>query len=198
MDLSQLFTAGETPFWVVLALAGLLLLLRLTRKKQGGSSSSSSRSGPKAPRSGGRAQFKEDSPGRYGDTATRELLPSSLKAVVPRYSPSRNGEPNPGEVIWTWVPYVENDGRGKDRPVLIIADLGLGEFAGCYLTSQQHRGFISVGTGEWDASRRESFLNPERLLRVHRAGMRREGGRVTELGFESAISAVRRLHKLGG
>ncbi len=194
MDLSQLFTTGETPFWVVLIVTGVLLLLGLARRKRGGSSSSASGT----PRSSGRAQFKEESPGRYGGTATRDLDPSVLKSVVPRYAPSRNGEPNPGEVIWTWVPYVENDGRGKDRPVLVIADLGLGEFAGCYLTSQQHRGFVSVGTGEWDSSRRESFLNPERLLRVHSAGMRREGGRVTERGFDSAIVAVRRLHKLGG
>ncbi|GAB5080487.1 hypothetical protein ARTHROSP310_36360 [Arthrobacter sp. AD-310] len=27
-----------------------------------------------------------------------------------------DGEPDPGEVVWTWVPYQEDHGRGKDRP----------------------------------------------------------------------------------
>ena len=27
------------------------------------------------------------------------------------YTPDRDGEPDPGEVVWTWVPYEERDGR---------------------------------------------------------------------------------------
>ena len=34
------------------------------------------------------------------------------------YRPRRDGKPDPGEVVWAWVPFEENDGRGKDRPVL--------------------------------------------------------------------------------
>ena len=28
--------------------------------------------------------------------------------------------PEPGEVVWTWVPYEEDPTRGKDRPVPVI------------------------------------------------------------------------------
>lgn len=28
------------------------------------------------------------------------------------YEPQRNGAPDPGEVVWAWVPFDENDGRG--------------------------------------------------------------------------------------
>jgi hypothetical protein len=37
------------------------------------------------------------------------------------YSPETDGAPDPGEIVWTWVPFEEDDGRGKDRPVLVVA-----------------------------------------------------------------------------
>ena len=36
------------------------------------------------------------------------------------YAPAPDGEPDPGEVVWAWVPYEEDASRGKDRPVLVI------------------------------------------------------------------------------
>ena len=36
------------------------------------------------------------------------------------YSPVPGKNPDPGEVVWTWVPYEEDHSRGKDRPVLLI------------------------------------------------------------------------------
>jgi len=40
--------------------------------------------------------------------------------VVPSYDPHPDGLADPGEAVWGWVPYEEDFGRGKDRPVLII------------------------------------------------------------------------------
>ncbi|XPP25910.1 MAG: hypothetical protein ACNYNX_09830 [Leucobacter sp.] len=133
-------------------------------------------------------------PGRYGAGATRDLTPAEIRLLKPSYAPRLDGDPDPGEIVWTWVPYAENDGRGKDRPVLIIARVGEHAFAGCYLSTKQHRDFVSVGTGGWDAQGRESFLAPDRVLRVEAGGMRREG-QVLPLGrFEQAVEAVVRLH----
>ena len=36
------------------------------------------------------------------------------------YTPCLDGDPDPGEVVWTWVPYEEDPMQGKDRPVVII------------------------------------------------------------------------------
>lgn len=36
------------------------------------------------------------------------------------YSPAPDGRPDPGEIVWTWVPFEEDHRQGKDRPVLII------------------------------------------------------------------------------
>src|SRR5690349_5900749 len=54
-------------------------------------------------------------------TATVEVDPRRVGAVHLTYSPTTDGDPDPGEIVWTWVPYEENDGRGKDRPVVIVA-----------------------------------------------------------------------------
>ncbi len=142
------------------------------------------------------AQHEALSPGQIGDGATRDLTAVELRAIRPSFVPSLDGEPDPGEVIWTWVPYVENDGRGKDRPVLIIAHLDSGGWAACYLSTKQHRGFVSVGTGPWDSQGRESFLSPERVLRVTVQGMRRESMGVDRLHFDRAVQAVKHWHGL--
>ncbi len=92
--------------------------------------------------------------------------------------------------MWTWVPYVENDGRGKDRPVLIIGRVSPTEWAACYLSTKEHPGFVSIGSGPWDSKGRESFLSPERVLRVTEEGMRRESAAVSKERFEAAVRAV--------
>lgn len=135
-----------------------------------------------------------ESPGRNGRSATRELTREEVRTLHPSYDPAPDGDPDPGEIVWTWVPYVENDGRGKDRPVLIIARIDEVTTAGCYLSTKEHRGFVSIGTGTWDAQGRESFLAPERVLCISDAGMRREGHVLGRDRFDSAVAEISRLH----
>ena len=40
--------------------------------------------------------------------------------LTPEYAPRRDGEPDPGEVVWVWVPYEEDPAQGKDRPVVVV------------------------------------------------------------------------------
>ena len=40
------------------------------------------------------------------------------------YSPELDGRADPGEVVWTWVPYEEDPRQGKDRPVLVVGRRG--------------------------------------------------------------------------
>jgi hypothetical protein len=99
------------------------------------------------------------SPGQAGPSATVEVDPRRLRDVRLAYRPSRDGEPDPGEVVWTWVPYEERDGRGKDRPVAIVAASGGGDFLAVQLTSKVHdddRDFVALGDGAWDATGRSS------------------------------------------
>lgn len=115
--------------------------------------------------------------GQFGASATVEVDPAQIGAVQMTYSPNTDGDPDSGEIIWTWVPYEENDGRGKDRPVLVVATERSGTVLAVQLTSKPHTGegaFVALGSGPWDAEGRPSWVNLERVLRVHPAGMRRE------------------------
>ena len=52
----------------------------------------------------------------------RGLAPGGVVTI--EYSPSMDGDPDPGEIVWTWVPYEEDPTQGKDRPVVIIGRRG--------------------------------------------------------------------------
>ena len=114
-----------------------------------------------------------------------------MGAVDLAYRPRRDRQADPGEIVWTWVPYEENDGRGKDRPVLIVARETRGTLLGLPLTSKPHdRGdFVALGSGAWDAEGRPSWVLLGRVLRVHQAGVRRAGVAVDARAF-AAVSAA--------
>ncbi|MBM7467480.1 hypothetical protein JOD62_000028 [Microbacterium keratanolyticum] len=100
-----------------------------------------------------------------------------VRDVVIGYAPDRDGAPDAGEVVWTWVPYEENDGRGKDRPVLVIGRQSADRVYAVRMTSKAHerdRDYLSIGTGAWDSQGRESWVDIEQLYSVHERGLRRE------------------------
>jgi hypothetical protein len=122
------------------------------------------------------------------------------------YAPRRDGKPDPGEVVWAWVPYEENDGRGKDRPVLIVSR-GPGELLGLMLTSKDHdrdaadearwgRYWMDVGTGAWDPKRRPSEVRLDRILRLPPSAVRREGAALDRTIFVRVAQAAQQIqHK---
>jgi len=135
-----------------------------------------------------------DSPGRFGPTATIEVLPSEIGPVHTVYAPNHDGDPDPGEIVWTWVPFEEHDGRGKDRPVLIVAREHAGTVLAVQLTSKRHDGtadFVDVGSGAWDREGRESWANLERVMRLHHEGMRREACAMERHYFDLVVARLR-------
>ena len=131
-------------------------------------------------------------PGQMGPDATSDLSADAVRTLKMTYAPSADGTPDPGEIVWTWVPFIEYDGRGKDRPVLIIARVDATSVAGCYLSTKQHPGFVAVGTGSWDSQGRPSYLNPERILRITDDGMRREGAVMRRERFQAVATELQR------
>lgn len=122
------------------------------------------------------------------------------------YAPHLDGDPDPGEVVWTWVPYEDDPSQGKDRPVLVIAHVGA-DVAAVQLTSQDHdldaakearhgRFWLEIGTGAWDPKGRVSEARLDRILRVPPKAMRREGGILAESIFNEVIEAIQRVHRL--
>ncbi|UOE45252.1 type II toxin-antitoxin system PemK/MazF family toxin [Agromyces larvae] len=120
---------------------------------------------------------EETLPGQTGPDATVEVDPHRLRGVRLTYAPADDDEPDPGEVVWTWVPYAERDGRGKDRPVVVVAANRTGDFLAVELTSKPHDGdpdYVALGAGAWDSAGRPSWARVDRVFRVRTGGMRRE------------------------
>ncbi len=134
------------------------------------------------------------SPGQAGATATREIDPPGSGGLRISYAPARDGDPDAGEVVWTWVPYAENDGRGKDRPVLVIGRESAERVYAVRLTSKAHDGnrdFLPIGPGPWDGQGRPSWIDIEQLYSVHARGMRREAAALDRNRFGAVAAALR-------
>lgn len=135
-----------------------------------------------------------ETPGQDGAFATCECEAQEVGTVRTEYSPAHDGDPDPGEIVWTWVPYEENDGRGKDRPVLVVARETGGTLLAVQLSSKRHdqdREWVALGSGPWDSSGRDSWVDLDRVLRVHERGMRREACALDRGRFNLVVLRLR-------
>jgi hypothetical protein len=117
------------------------------------------------------------------------------------YDPREDGDADPGEVVWGWVPFEEDHSRGKDRPALVVGRDGRWVLA-LMLTSKDHDGdadrrsrygrdWVDIGSGDWDSRGRPSEVRLDRVLRLDPDGIRREGGRLDRTTFDRVAAALR-------
>ncbi|HEY5834143.1 type II toxin-antitoxin system PemK/MazF family toxin [Streptomyces sp.] len=136
-------------------------------------------------------------PGAGGPYATTEADPNAVGRVRTSYAPAHDGDPDPGEIVWTWVPFEENDGRGKDRPVLVVAREPGGTLLAVQLSSKRHDGdreWVAIGTGPWDRAGRDSWVALDRVLRLHEQGMRREACALDRGRFNLVVNRLKELY----
>ena len=129
---------------------------------------------------------------------------SALGLPTFSYSPDPDGDADPGEVVWAWVPFEEDPAQGKDRPVLVLARHET-RLVVAQMTSKDHdrdaaqearwgRFWHDVGTGDWDRQGRPSEVRLDRLLLVEPASVRREGATMNREVFDGVVAALRRHH----
>ncbi len=130
-------------------------------------------------------------PGRPDCEAPRMSDPAFV------YDPSLDGDADPGEVVWTWVPFEDDPSQGKDRPTVVIARDG-DEVLLLQLSSRSHEDrpdredWIELGSGAWDPGSRVSYVDTGRVLRVAADSIRREGAVLEQARFDAVVAAVRR------
>jgi hypothetical protein len=118
------------------------------------------------------------------------------------YAPRLDGDADPGEIVWAWVPYEDDPSKGKDRPVLVIGRDGA-TLRGLMLTSKDHsrdaaqearrgRVWMDIGTGAWDSRRRPSEVRLDRVLSLDPSAVRREGAIVDRALFDRVAAELRR------
>ena len=112
------------------------------------------------------------------------------------YSPKPDGDPDPGEVVWAWVPYEEDPRQGKDRPVLLIGRNG-SLLLGLMMTSRDRNNsrasdprYLDVGTGPWDSKGRPSEVKLDRVLQLQPGSVRREGAVMDRGVFQRVAAAL--------
>lgn len=126
--------------------------------------------------------------------------PTSAPTAGSTYAPSRDGLPDPGEVVWAWVPYEDDPQQGKDRPVLVLAVDGELVTA-LQMTSKDHdrdveqerlagRLWMDVGTGGWDREGRPSEVRLNRVLHLDAGDVRREGAALDRTVYEAVVAAA--------
>lgn len=151
---------------------------------------------------GRRTGARRQQSGRRGSASGLQAHTYLGPLPPPEYAPVSDGAPDPGEVVWAWVPYEDDASRGKDRPVLILAEHE-GGLLGLQLTSKDHdtdaeeearwgRYWVDVGSGGWDSQRRESEARVDRVLWLPLGAVRREGAALDADRFAHAVAAVRR------
>lgn len=120
------------------------------------------------------------------------------------YAPEHDGDPDPGEVVWCWVPYEEDHRQGKDRPVVAVghalAPGAEGDLVVLMLSSRDHHDepeWFAIGTGDWDRERRDSWVRLDRPLAVAPGSVRREGGTVVRERFDALVAAAVAAYRPG-
>ena len=180
---------------------GILATLAEILLKAVGSGRASRTSAPRRPDSRLRTTQEQTAPstdaGRGRGTETVEIDPDRIRDLRVDYAPERDGAPDAGEIVWTWVPYEENDGRGKDRPVLVIGRESADRVYAVRLTSKAHDGdrdYLSIGSGDWDSQGRESWVDIEQLYSVHERGLRREAAVLDRARYDRVGAALTRRY----
>jgi len=137
-------------------------------------------------------RHRETGTGRTTRRATPTARPVGPGVRI-EYTPNVDGDPDPGEVVWTWVPFEEDVALGKDRPVVIIGRHGE-QLSGVALSTKRREGNVEVGTGPWDPRNRTSYAKVARLLDIDPSVVRREGAVLNRRRFDAVVEAVMRLH----
>lgn len=117
------------------------------------------------------------------------------------YTPVSGNRPDPGEVVWAWVPFEEDHTRGKDRPVLLIGR-DRRWLLGLPLTSLDHdrdaaqearagRYWMDIGSGPWDPRGRRSEARVNRIIRLNPDAVRRTSAALDREIFDRVIAEVR-------
>ncbi len=141
-----------------------------------------------------RSSTRQPSSGTHQRPPVPRQVPSPRGGRRLEYSPALDGDADPGEIVWTWVPYEDDPSQGKDRPVLVVGRNDR-TVLGLMLSSQSERdgqhGWLALGPGQWDREARPSWIRLDRVLEIDVDGIRREGSILDRASFDQVAMQLR-------
>ena len=118
------------------------------------------------------------------------------------YSPDLDGDADPDEVVWGWIPFEEDHSQGKDRPSLVVGRDGKWVLV-LMLTSKdhipggvgevredRHARWMNIGSGDWDSQGRPSEIRLDRVIRLDPNSVRREGAIMPREVFDHVARSI--------
>ena len=101
-----------------------------------------------------------------------------------------------GDIVEVWFPFTNLRG-GKNRPAVVLADVGMNDWVLCELTSQRQSrpGDVPVTTGDIQSGRlhRDSWARVGRLHTLNDSVFSRIFGNLTTAKLSEIHAAVRNL-----
>lgn len=171
-----------------------------TRSDEHRPNPASSSNGRGAPRRSAGGQSDAPSNGAAGSGAA---YPGDYEgAIKVSYSPNLDGDADPGEVVWGWIPFEEDYSQGKDRPSLVVGRDGKWVLV-LMLTSKdhipggvgevredRHARWMNIGSGDWDSQGRPSEIRLDRIIRLDPNSIRREGAIMPRKIFDHVAQSI--------
>ncbi|WP_067782637.1 type II toxin-antitoxin system PemK/MazF family toxin [Actinomyces vulturis] len=167
----------------------------------------SSRSSSHSPKSTSRRKSSNSSRSTGSGSTSSSTRPWDMSKGLPTFSyePHPDGDADPGEVVWTWVPFEEDASQGKDRPVVVLGR-NRGKLIVAQMTSKDHvhdrdqeahwgRYWVAIGSGPWDRQGRKSSVRINRLLVVNPDEVRREGATMDKKTYDVVVNAITQHHR---
>ena len=166
------------------------------------------RSSTSSPRhSGSHHHYEDPATSNRPKTSIRDASIADALAHA-SYTPVMDGDADPGEVVWTWVPYQEDASVGKDRPAVVIGAQGEGVYL-LQLTSKDHtrdadqeaaagRYWLDIGAGDWDSKGRPSEVRLDRALWAKATDVRREGSILSQATWQLIVDALKEHYRTHG
>ena len=101
-----------------------------------------------------------------------------------------------GDVILTPFPFTDLSG-GKDRPVVVVADVGMKDWIVCEITSspRMRPRYIEIAESDFESGslRVTSWARPDRLMTLNESVFIRPLGRLTPSKQAEIAAAIRAL-----
>lgn len=118
-------------------------------------------------------------------------------AACPRsifYAPNMDGQVDPGEVVWFWVPDEKSEAKLTERALVVVgrhANLVLGLITSPNPMHALSEKWIDIGSGPWDDAGRKSWLRLDKVIKVPETAIRRQGAVIPLQRFHLIANRLR-------
>lgn len=136
----------------------------------------------------------DDAPKPHHRTTDVHVAPTESMARPVFYAPDMDGQADPGEVVWIWVPTEGPHNPPKERAMVVVGrnrNTILGLIISCNPEHRTEEEWMEIGAGAWDERGRQSWVRLDRILEASELDTRRQGVVVPRGRFERVANRLR-------